>query len=620
MLFLFLFATFSGVSITLVIPIFDFIFINDRSVEPSYQTFGSFWDAMTSVLHSAFHSENAGDSLAAQLSTLWTQTKSVLELTDQWLLLKTICGLLIVLFLCKNLFFYMHRLMFVNLCGKTVKDLRDACYKKYLSQSYSFFSHFRVGDSIVRMINDIDIVNNLFIENIFKIVRDCLVISIYAFIALKLNAHLFLVSLFVLPPFIITVNVLANKIKKYSKKIQAQLSDMFSSIEEVLNSMRIVKAFSKEKYEGKKLTGINLTHFRFWRRSQVYRAFGVPIAEMSSLMIGVTLLLIGGHDIIYDGDNFTFGDFTAFLFAVFSMLHPLKSLVNDFNDLKRAVVSIERVNEILSLESEITENKNPIEKKEFLSSIEFANVSFQYLGESNSDNNNKCVLKDINLKILKGQKVAFVGSSGCGKTTLINLMNRMYDVSAGTVLIDGENIKSIRISDLRYLFGIVTQESILFSDTIKNNINYGAKEPRHLDDVKTACQTAFADEFIEKLPDKYDTIVLAKGSNLSGGQKQRLCIARAIIDNPPILIFDEATSALDTHSEQKVQKAIDAAVGDRTVIIIAHRLSTILSADIIYVLEHGEIVGAGKHETLINDCPHYRHFYELQSRDSTTTQ
>lgn len=603
-IFLLLYAAFSGVSITLVIPLFDNIFIADRSQEIIYSDINQLFAAF-SELFSGFSSVNNSFLSTANLDTLWTQVKEILSQTDPWFLLKVICSFLVILFLLKNIFYFLNRIMFVNLRGRTINDIRNECYKKYLSQSYAFFNQNRVGDSIVRMVNDIENVNNLFIENIFKILREFSTVIIYAYIALRLNSDLFLVSLLILPPFAISVNMLAKKVKKYAKRIQAQLSDMFSNIEEVLNSMRIVKAFCKEDYEYNKLKKVNQKYFKFWRKSQVYLSFGLPISELSSVIIGIVILFIGGADILEANSDFTFGDFTAFLFAVFSMMHPLKALTNAITDVRKAMVSVDRVSEILELKSEIIESDNPVIVESFKQKIEFLNVSFSY-------NKTKNVLQECNFTINKGEKIAFVGASGSGKTTIANLINRMYDATSGDILIDGVPIKSIKVDSLRKLFGIVTQDSILFSDTIENNIKYGSNEEKTLDDVIKACHFAFADEFIEQLSDTYQTMIMPHGSNLSGGQKQRLCIARAIINNPSILIFDEATSALDTDSEQKVQRAIDMAAGDRTVIIIAHRLSTILSADKIFVLEKGKIVGVGKHEELLNNCTQYKHFYNLQ--------
>ncbi len=598
------YAAFSGVSITLVIPLFDNIFMAERTQDIIYSNISQ----LSTAFGDLFSRISLGDNSllsTAYLDELWSEAKIILAQTDPWFLLKAICSFLIILFLLKNLFYFLNRIMFVNLRGRTINDIRNECYRKYLSQSYAFFNQNRVGDSIVRMVNDIENVNNLFIENIFKILRELSTVIIYAYIALRLNSDLFLVSLLILPPFAISVNLLAKKVKKYAKRIQSQLSDMFSNIEEVLNSMRIVKAFCKEEYEYNKLKKVNKKYFKFWRKSQVYLAFGLPISEMSSVIIGIVILFIGGADILEANSDFSFGDFTAFLFAVFSMMQPLKALTNAITDVRKAMVSVDRVSEILELKSEIVDSDNPVEVNTFKNNIAFKSVSFSYTKE-------KVVLGNCSFTINKGEKIAFVGASGSGKTTIANLINRMYDTTQGEILFDGIAIKTIKVDSLRKLFGIVTQDSILFSDTIENNIKYGSNEEKSLDDVVNACHFAFADEFIDQLPDKYQTMIMPHGSNLSGGQKQRLCIARAIINNPPILIFDEATSALDTDSEQKVQKAIDLAAGDRTVIIIAHRLSTILSADKIFVLEKGKIVGVGKHDELINNCVQYKHFYNLQ--------
>ena len=596
--FMLFFALFSGVSITLVIPLFDYIFVTDGSVEAIYLNLPDFYEAVHNEI-GTFKTDLAG------YTEILNRVKIVLSQTDPWLLLKVICGLLVCLFLLKNTFYFFNRMMFINLRGNVIKEIRNSCYQNYLSQSYSFFNQNRVGDSIVRMINDIEIVNNFFIDAIYKLLREFTVVIIYAIIAASLNLKLFLISLLILPPFTIAVRYLSSKMKKYARRIQAQLSDMFSNIEEVLNSMKIVKAFCKESFEHERLKALNKKHFLFWRKSQVYTSFALPISEMSSVFIGIIIIFIGGAEILDVNSDFTFGNFTAFLFAIFSMMHPLKSITTDITEMKKAMVSVDRVSEILEMKSEIVESSHPISKKEFLDKIEFQNVCFSYQPDTP-------VLKDCNFVIEKGQKIAFVGSSGSGKTTCVNLINRMYDVSSGEVLFDGINVKKIKIHDLRKLFGVVTQDSVLFSDTIANNIRYGSNEDKSLAEIKTACHFAFADEFIENLPEGYETFIMPRGSNFSGGQKQRLCIARAIIQDPPILIFDEATSALDTEAEQKVQKAIDMATGNRTVIIIAHRLSTILSADKIVVLDKGEIVGVGKHEDLMVECAKYRHFYDLQ--------
>jgi len=599
-----LYVVFSGVSITLIIPIFDHIFITDASVPKVFLHFSEFYGGLKQMIV-AFFNEHSFSFSMNSTKDFWAELKHMLTLTDPWLLLQIICYLLIVIILAKNLFFFINKLMFLNLQGKIIKDIRNDCYKNYLSQNYSFFNKNQAGDSVVRMINDIEAVNSLYIDKIFSVLKEVSELLIYIYIGWSLNLKLFYISMIILPLFILTVTTLSRKIRKYARRNLGQLSEMFSHIIEVLHNMRIVKAFCKEDYEYKKQVTINKSFFKNWRKMQMYSILGHPISEISSMVIGVVILIIGSIDILSAKSDFTFGDFTAFLFAIFSMMRPLKQLANDIASIRRAMVSIDRVSEILELKSEIEEKKDSIIKTEFTNRIEFQKVDFEYIKDIP-------VLTDCNLTILRGQRIALVGASGSGKTTIANLINRMYDVTSGEVLIDDVNVKDIKISNLRKLFGVVTQESILFSDTIENNIRYGSNANVTMEAVKTACHFAYADEFIDKLPDGYQTLILPNGSNLSGGQKQRLCIARSIIDNPPILIFDEATSALDTDSEQKVQKAVDMATSNRTVIIIAHRLSTILSADKIFVLDKGSLIGVGKHTELLENCPIYHHFYQLQ--------
>jgi ABC-type multidrug transport system fused ATPase/permease subunit len=379
---------------------------------------------------------------------------------------------------------------------------------------------------------------------------------------------------------------------------------MFSAIEEILSSMKIVIANGKEDYELNHVKDINRRHFRFWRKSMMYDALNVPISELNSAITGVVVLLIGGR-LVLTNPEFSFGEFLAFMFAIFSMLHPVKTIAKSFSHIKKATVSLDRISYVLDLQNSITEIDNPKSITTLKNKIELKNVGFSYDGT-------KQILKDINLTINKGETVALVGSSGSGKTTIANILPRFYDINSGQILIDNTSIKDLKIKDLRELFGIVTQESILFSDTVKNNIAYGSNKNVTEEDVVKACKIAHASEFIETFDDGYNELLGTKGSNLSGGQKQRMSIARAIVGNPPILIFDEATSALDTESEKNVQLAINEATKNRTVLVIAHRLSTILSADKIVVMDQGNVLSIGRHEELLKTCERYQTLYNLQ--------
>jgi subfamily B ATP-binding cassette protein MsbA len=600
-----LFAAMNGVSITLIAPILDVVFKSKHSMI-SYHTWGEFYPAFFSRTERFISGEIDLTNLQHTPGAVYIEDlKSIIAQTDPILMLWVVSLLVIFMFVLKNIFYYTNRFFFVNLRGRTVRDIRNLMYKKYLSQSLAFFNVNRVGDSLVRMVNDVDIVSQEFISNLFSCLRDLLVMLSCIVVAYIMNPRLFLISMLVTPIFVISISYIGKKIKKYSKRIQAQYSSMFSNVEEALSSMRIVKAYSKEDYELGVFKGINDRYRRLWQRVEMYNGFNIPISEISSALIGAVLVLVAGHDMLKPGSAFTIGKFTAFLIAIFATLHPMKTLTQAYANLKKAIVSLERISFILSRQSEILEISDPVTKTSFEDSIELKNVGFSY-------NNDKKVLSNVSFSIKKGEKVALIGSSGSGKTTLVNMLNRMYDLTEGEILIDGIPISRLKISNLRSLFGVVTQESILFSNTIAYNIQYGNETSLPSAEIKAACDVANATEFIEQFPLGFDQPLQTKASDLSGGQKQRLCIARAIAANPPILIFDEATSALDTDSERKVQKAIDQATENRTVIVIAHRLSTILGADKIVVLEKGQVLDIGRHEELINRCERYQDLYNIQ--------
>ncbi|MDD3282841.1 MAG: ABC transporter ATP-binding protein [Candidatus Cloacimonetes bacterium] len=601
-----LYALFSGVSITILIPLFDYVF-NPNKPEILYHNAGEILGAIKAAML-AFYTE-LGSLLQVRslsdLSPLWNKLKQVMLVSDSLSLLYLLCIFIVVIILLKNLAFFANRNFFVRLRGRTIRDLRGYMFRRYLNQSLEFFSKNKVGDAIVRMVNDVEIVSNQFINAMFDSIRDISTVIVYMYIAIYLNAKLFAYSILVVPLLTLTISFLGKKIKKYSQRIQGQVSAMFSVVEEVLNSIKIVKAFRKEDEEYKVFSDINSQHLKQWQKSQIYSAMNVPISEMNSAVTGVVVVIIGGGMILDPSGGFSLGDFTAFLFAVFSMLHPMKSVTQLYTEIKKATVSLDRIALVLNQESTIKDDENAISKPEFSQSILFQKVGFWYKSDEK-------VLIDFNLEVQKGSKVAFVGASGGGKTTVTNLINRLYDVKEGRILIDGIDIKQIKLDDLRSLFGVVTQDSVLFSKTIRENIAYGSKKTLSDDEIVAAAKIAHADEFIQKFPHKYDQLLDIKGLNLSGGQRQRLCIARAIVGNPPILIFDEATSALDTESERKVQDAIDEATKNRTVILIAHRLSTILAAEKIVVLEKGKIVGMGNHDELLQTCPRYQVLYNLQ--------
>ncbi len=604
------YALFSGVSITMVIPVIDYVF-KGKSELVQYRT----WQEFSLVIQKEVGEtlEKTGGILsltkAENFNLFLAKLKEILADTDPLLLLVVICVSMTIIIVLKNIFFYGNRMMFINLQGKAAKEIRDRIFKKYLEQSLAFFSFHRVGDALVRIGSDVENVNKMLIYVSMQVLLNILTVFVYIRIALFINARLFLIMLVLVPPLVLIITSLGKKLKKYSKRIREQFSSLFSTVGEVLNGIIVVKAFAREDYEERKFSNITKRYFKYWRRQNEYDTLNTPISEISSVIIGVIILWIGGKQVLDPTNNFSFGSFSAFLFAIFSMMHPLKVITKAYSDIKKSQVSLVRIFDILNQRSEIRELPKAVSKKDFHSKIEFRNLGFLYARREER------ALHNINLTINKGERIALVGRSGSGKTTLVHLLLRFYDPTEGKITIDDIDIRDMKIKELRRLFGIVPQETILFNDTVYNNISYGNSGRVSLEKVKNAASIAHASEFIERLPAGFNTMLSEHGANLSGGQKQRLCIARAILNNPPILIFDEATSSLDSESEAKVQKAINSATKNRTVLIIAHRLSTVLSSDRIVVTDQGKIVGIGTNEELLKNCPQYKTLYSLQFQD-----
>lgn len=604
-----LYAIFSGISVTLVIPLFDYVF-KPASGQLVYTDLGGFLGALGAAWSSFWQSAGGLFSLGGLkgLAPLWEELQKIMLSTDSLVLLYALCLFVVAVILLKNIFFYLQRVLFIKLRGNTLRDLREAMFSRYMGQSLEFFNQSRIGDAMVRMVNDAEIVSESFIKSLLEGILDLFTILVFARVALLLSPRLFLYGLLVVPFFTLFVGWLGKQVKKNSQRIQSHLSTMFSAVEEALASMKIVKAFRREDSEHRDFSRINSAYVRFWKRAQYYSSLSVPLSELNTVFTAVIVIILGGKMILAPGSGFSLGDFTAFLFAIFSLLHPMKNLTQIYSDVKKALVSLNRVFFVLNREVAVRDAPDALAKDTFDSEIVFDRVSFHY-------QENRPVLRDLSLTVRKGEKIAIVGASGGGKTTLANLFNRMYDVSSGAIRVDGTDIRQLRLDDLRRLFGVVTQDSVLFTRSVRANIAYGALEELSDEQVRAAARIAHAEDFILQFPSQYDEVLQTKGANLSGGQKQRLCIARAIVGDPPVLIFDEATSALDTESEQLVREAIDAATRNRTVIMIAHRLSTVLQADRIVVLEQGQIVGQGSHEELLRSCPRYRKLYAAQDQE-----
>jgi len=408
----------------------------------------------------------------------------------------------------------------------------------------------------------------------------------------------------VLPLTTFIIRKISNSLRRRSKRVQEKIADITSVLQETISGIKVVKAFAMEKYENKKFQGRTKDHFLAVIRQIRTQRLAGPISETVGIAVMVGVILYGGS-LVLQGNSIQAEDFMRFLFILFAILEPLKSLTEVNNNIQIALASGKRIFDLVDEPIDVIEKPGVVSIKTFNDSIVYENVSFRY------NTNSEMVLKNVNLEVKKNQRIALVGSSGAGKTTMLNLLPRFYDVDSGSIKVDGKDIRDYSLTSLRHLMGIVTQEVILFDDTVKNNIAYGVDNYSH-EQIERAADLANATQFIQELPNGFNTIIGERGMFLSGGQRQRISIARAILKNPPILIFDEATSSLDSESELLIQESIENLIKDRTVLVIAHRLSSILHSDKIVVLEGGKIIDEGLNEELLERSERYKQLYELQ--------
>lgn len=515
-----------------------------------------------------------------------------------------ICLLSLSLFFFKNLFRYLASYVITFLRTGIVKDLRDQLYKKIVELPVAYFTEKRKGDIIARMTSDVQEVENSILTSIETIVREPLTVFISITIMLFMSLKLTLFVFILLPLSGFIISSISKKLKANSVKAQKETGNFLSFIEETLTGLRIIKGFNAENVIQKKFN--SSTHsFKKLMKSVFHRqTLASPMSEFLGSATIIAILWYGGAEVINKTSDLDSSKFLGYILLFYTVLNPIKLITTTFYNIQKGEASAERIMTVLNTENTIKEAPDAIIKETFKSKIEFKNISFKY--------KNEYVLEDFSLTVLKGETVALVGQSGSGKSTLANLITRFYDVNKGEILIDGQNIKHITKKSLRNLMGIVSQESILFNDTITNNIKLGIQNAQDTAILK-ASKIANADEFIQNLPHKYNTNIGDGGNTLSGGQKQRLSIARAVLKNPPIMILDEATSALDTESEQLVQIALEKMMENRTSVVIAHRLSTIQKADKILVLKKGKIVEQGKHQELLAKKGEYFKLVTMQS-------
>ena len=511
---------------------------------------------------------------------------------------------IIILYFLKNLFRYLAMYFLAVVRNGVVKDLRNDLYLKILILPLSYFNEKRKGDIIARMTTDVQEVEWSIMSSLEMAFRDPITMITYLVTLFIISPSLTVFVLVLLPISGFIIGRIGKSLKRTSDKGQYKMGILLSMIEETISGLRIIKAFNAIDFADKRFQNTNQEYNRLMIRLYRKRDLASPLSEFLSACV-VTIVLWYGGKLVFTPGNFL--DAAAFLvyLGIFSQLMPpAKAITQAFYNIQKGAASVDRIEQVLGEPEIIEEKSDAVEKKDFFTEIEYRNVSFSYVEDP--------VLKNINLKIPKGRTIAVVGPSGGGKSTMVDLLPRFYDCIGGGIFIDGIDIRDLVIRDLRGLMGIVSQETILFNDTVFSNIAFGMENVSKAE-VIAAAKVANAHEFIEKMPSGYETNIGDRGTKLSGGQRQRLSIARAVLKNPPILILDEATSALDTESERLVQQALENLMRNRTSVVIAHRLSTIQFADEIIVLQRGELVERGTHMSLLEKNGVYRKLYDLQS-------
>ena len=516
-----------------------------------------------------------------------------------------VCVALIVVFTAKNMSLYIKNITLSIVQYRLIRDLRNKLYSHFHYLSLSYFNKNKSGELTAVLVNDIDNMRNSLSIMFQKLFVEPINIIILMSLLFIVSTKLALIALLIIPVSGIIIFGISHSIRRRSTRSQAQLAGMTSMIAETIGSMRIVKAFATKGFEINRFAKETQKYYKLMLRRDRLRFVSSPVSETFGATIAALLLWVGARDVLVI-ESISSEDFLRFILLLFSLFQPLKNLTNVVNELQNGLASADRVFAIMDTKSDIQDIDNAVEVNDLKNTLSFDNVSFSY-GDDNK------VLNNINFQINKGEILALVGPSGAGKSTLVDLIPRFYDTLSGSIKIDGKDIKEFKINSLRYLMGIVTQETFLFDDSVKANIAYGVENISD-DKIKDAAIAANAHEFIKKLPDGYNTIIGERGVSLSGGQKQRIAIARAIVKNPPILILDEATSSLDSESEKHVQSAIENLMSERTVFVIAHRLSTVHNANKILVLENGQIVQEGKHDELVNIEGLYKQLHKMQFR------
>ena len=516
-----------------------------------------------------------------------------------------VCGIVVLLFFLKNLFGYLSAFFLTFLRNGVLKDVRNTIYDKILALPISYFSEKRKGDTISRITADVNEVQTSFLSILELVVREPLTMIFTIIMMLVISPKLTIFVFIFLPISGFLISMIGKKLKRRSNQAQEENGYFLSLVEETLSSLKIVKGFNAEdKFRDKFRTSTSRLN-RILNSLLNRQNLASPTSEFLGIFVIVIILWFGGKMVLIEG-TLEGATFIAYMALAYNILTPAKQISKASYSVKKGNAAAARIFQVLETETNIIEKADAVQKTDFNDAVEVDNVSFRYEEEN--------VLKDFSMRVPKGATIALVGQSGSGKSTIANLITRFYDVNEGAIKIDGIDIRDMTKKSLRNLMGLVTQDSILFNDSIRNNVGLG-KDNANEEEIIDALKIANAWEFVKDLPKGLDTNIGDSGNKLSGGQKQRLSIARAVLKNPPIMILDEATSALDTESERLVQKALENMMKNRTSIVIAHRLSTIQNADNIIVMQKGQIVEQGRHEELLERKETYHKLVEMQSFD-----